>query len=290
MGDVSIFQVAGSCTLLDVQGDLSLQNVQGDLNAVARGDARVRLSDLNGNRCLIRANGDVQCGLPPDVGAKLHLVSAGRLIKVHLPEHVQVYRQDQVDIEVGDGSVEVLIEAGGDIHVTAETAGRESAASDWTDYSEQIARQVEAQMGLQFEEITRRTKEQMDRLSDTLARAGISPEETQRVVDQAMRAGERDAARAQEKIRRAQEKMERKLQEAQQKAEQKARAAERSAWARSRHTWGRGIPTPPPTPPPAAQVDQVTEEERLMILRMLEQKKISLEEAEKLLSVLEGKE
>jgi hypothetical protein len=32
----------------------------------------------------------------------------------------------------------------------------------------------------------------------------------------------------------------------------------------------------------------VTEEERLLILRMLEQKKISLEEADRLLSALEG--
>jgi hypothetical protein len=32
----------------------------------------------------------------------------------------------------------------------------------------------------------------------------------------------------------------------------------------------------------------VTEEERLFILRMLEQKKISLEEADRLLSALEG--
>jgi hypothetical protein len=34
----------------------------------------------------------------------------------------------------------------------------------------------------------------------------------------------------------------------------------------------------------------VSEAERLMILRMLEQKKIGLDEAEKLLSALEGKE
>jgi hypothetical protein len=33
----------------------------------------------------------------------------------------------------------------------------------------------------------------------------------------------------------------------------------------------------------------VSEDERLMILRMLEQKKITMEEAEELLSALEGK-
>ena len=46
-------------------------------------------------------------------------------------------------------------------------------------------------------------------------------------------------------------------------------------------------PVPPVPPPPPGE--KVSEEERLMILRMLEQKKISMDEAEKLLSALEGK-
>ena len=44
--------------------------------------------------------------------------------------------------------------------------------------------------------------------------------------------------------------------------------------------------TPPPPPPPS---DPVTDEERMSILRMVEQKKISIAEAEKLLAALEGK-
>jgi len=59
-----------------------------------------------------------------------------------------------------------------------------------------------------------------------------------------------------------------------------------------RSNWGSDWPSPPATPappkPPAPSKQEVTEEERLLILRMLEQKKISLEEADLLLSVLEG--
>jgi hypothetical protein len=46
---------------------------------------------------------------------------------------------------------------------------------------------------------------------------------------------------------------------------------------------------PAPPAPPAPPDEVVSEEERMMILRMLEQKKISLDEADKLLSALEGK-
>ncbi len=294
LGDAAVHQVDGSCTLTDVRSDLDLQNVRSDVSVAAGGDIRLRLAAFYGDHYMVRAGGDVHCSLPPDSNARLHLVSSGQSIKVQLPGHAQTYRQEMVELALGQGEVEFSIEAGGDILLMAETPALEGSAPDWTDYSEQISRQVEAQIGLQMEEVTRRTKEQIDRLTESLARSGLSPEETRQVVDQAMRASEREAARAQEKMRRAQEKMERKIQEAQRKADQKARAAERSTWARSRHSWGRDYSsTPPPSPPPppsAAVANSITEEERLMILRMLEQKKINLEEAEKLLSVLEGKE
>jgi hypothetical protein len=160
---------------------------------------------------------------------------------------------------------------------------------------------VEAQIGTQMEEITRRMNDQMSRLTETLGKVGMSPDETQRIINQAMQASERETARVQEKMRRAQEKLERKLETTQRRAEQKAQAAERSSWTRSRHTWGHGrhglkielSPTPGPTTPPASATpahEPVSEEERLMILRMLEQKKISMEEADRLLAALEGKE
>ena len=84
-------------------------------------------------------------------------------------------------------------------------------------------------------------------------------------------------------MRRTQERMEHKLNAAQRKLEQKKRAA-------GRHPhWG--APTPPVPPiPPTPPSEPVSEEERMMILRMLEQKKIGLDDAEKLLSALEGKE
>jgi len=292
-GDVDIRQVEGACNLREVLGDLELQNVRGDLLAVSKGDARVILGFLQGESYKIQASGDVYVGIPPEAGLRLHLVSAGRSIKLRLPEHSQIYQQEQVDLEVGLGEVDLSVEAGGDISLAAEarsatTFGWEGSALNMSDFSEQITRQVESQIGQQMEEVTRRVQEQMERLSESLNRSGMSPDEAHRVVEQAMRASERETARAQEKMRRAQEKLERKLEDAQRRAEQKARAEERSPWARPRHTWGRSVSTPPPPSPPPAAPGPVSEEERLMILRMLEQKKISLEEADRLLSALEG--
>jgi hypothetical protein len=73
------------------------------------------------------------------------------------------------------------------------------------------------------------------------------------------------------------------------RAEAKMRAAER----RSVHMgvsvgrWGGSVERPVAPPPPPSE--PVSDEERLSILRMLQEKKITREEAEKLLAALEGK-
>ena len=75
-------------------------------------------------------------------------------------------------------------------------------------------------------------------------------------------------------------------------------ASQRAKQRPGQGTWGarfgRGAfhvnfpPTPVGTQGPPKEA--VSDEERLAILRMLEQKKITLEQAEQLLSALEGKE
>ncbi|MGE5222970.1 MAG: SHOCT-like domain-containing protein, partial [Omnitrophica WOR_2 bacterium] len=69
------------------------------------------------------------------------------------------------------------------------------------------------------------------------------------------------------------------------KAEQKARFAERHSQGREKRTWGFEWPASRPE----AAAEPVSEDERMLILKMLEEKKISAEEAEQLLSALEGK-
>lgn len=296
-GDLKADQVEGSVHLGQVQGNLTLQSVRGEVRAKANGDARLLLSSLEGENYQVTAQGDVQCSLPVGAGLRLSLLSRACSIQVDLPPQPRRYDQERVELELGDGSVEFRIEAGGEVVLTALEGGRETGwkpgSPQMADYNEQIARQVEAQISQQMEEVTRHIQAQMDQLSETLSRTGFSPEDSERIIEQAMRMSERETARAQEKMRRAQEKLERKLEETQRKAELRARAAERSNWTRPRHTWGRSwTPQPPsmsPAPGTEPPAEPVSEEERLMILRMLEQKKISLEEAESLLSALEDR-
>lgn len=94
-------------------------------------------------------------------------------------------------------------------------------------------------------------------------------------------------------IQRQVERAQRQAQDVARRVEQKTREAERRIQARVNARvgrwgmdWSGSIPRPPRPPTPPGE--PVSDEERLIILRMLAEKKITAEEAEKLLSALEG--
>jgi hypothetical protein len=303
-GDADLRSVQGPVRIDTVAGNLELQAVEGDISASAEGNLRLRLPTVLGDNYTLEAAGNLYAYLPEDAALHLKLVSRGEVIKVRLPDSSKTYQQEEMDLPLGDGTGGVMsLTADGSIFLFIERAwgGGVDEVGLPEDLGRQIAEQMNSQIQSQMEEVSRRLNEQMGRLSEQLGKAGFSPEQTGRIVEDAMRVSERETARAQEKMRRAQEKLERKLEAARRKAETKAQSQDR----RTRRSWGFdwfSPPTPPrppsaPTPPaapwaptPPEPPEQVSEEERLMILRMLEQKKISLEEADRLLSALEGKD
>ena len=292
-GDADVREVNGDLTLGEVGGNLDIQNVAGGLRAGANGNARLRLNTLSGSAYQVQADGNIYCYLPEDASLHIQMFSDGSVIKVRLPEGVTTHQQPAYELSLGQGATPMTLRSGGAIYLFVERPGWSESgpvAGDVgglpKDFGQQVARQVEEQIQQQMADMTRRINEQMERLSDRLNRAGFSPEETERIVNQAINTGERESARAQEKMRRAQEKLERKLEAHRRRSEGRAQAA--TDRRSRRQTWGFEWPSPPA--PPAPPRPPVSEDERLMILRMLEQKKISLEEADRLLSALEGNE
>ena len=84
-------------------------------------------------------------------------------------------------------------------------------------------------------------------------------------------------------MRLAQEKLARKMEGERRRQEARASAGQRRGRKKTAFSAKHSVPQ--------TQTDEpVSEEERLMILRMLEEKKITLEEADQLLSALEGQE
>ncbi len=297
-GELSARSVQGDFTVLgSVKGNLNLSDVGGSAKASANGNIMLRLDPAPGHTYEFKADGNVFCRLPADASVEISVPQAAQVM-VDLPGiHASTPVQTPYALTMGEGDAHISLSAGGnvvldthapdwemedfDIDVGEEVNGMADVVSG------QITRQVESQVRM----IEENLNANLSRITMRLSAARLTADQARRIEERAREAGERATARAQERVRRAQERLEQKLAAAQRKLEYRAHAsaqAREHAHRHSRQGWSFNIPTPPT--PPAPPSDPVSEDERLMILRMLEQKKISLQEAEELLSALEGKE
>jgi hypothetical protein len=283
-----------------VGGNLNLYDADGDAAAAVDGNINLSLDPSPGNNYDFRADGNIVCRLPEDISAEISIERADK-ITVNLPFGMQGSGEGQssqrptapYNLVLGEGDSKIKLSASGNV-----TLGSEAPEWDFVEdidfgvddeisaMSESIAEQVEQQLESQMELLEQQLEIQMEMLSARLGKVGIAENEARRIEERSRQAAERATQRAQEKIRRAQERLEQKLAASQRKAEQKVRIAARKAHAQHRHSFQINFPTSPRTP----AEEPVSDDERLIILRMLEQKKITPEEAEQLLAALEGKE
>jgi len=297
-GNANVREIQANCRLCCVNGNLELSEVGGAVEVQVDGNARVRLKQAEGSAYKIHAEGNVQVELPAAANLTVKVHCEGEMIRVRMPGNSQTYRQESQELAFGDGSIPMEISASGVVNISEyvesqdQTRGVDENSEPFIGFSEEFAerftQQFEAQIEAQMEAMTRSLNEQFSRMSEIFDRNGIKEEDAERIMEEARAKSERATAQAEEKLRRSQEKIERKMEAHRRRAEAQAQAAERRAHASSRRGWTfqwTGAPFAPPTPPKQA----ATEEERLMILRMLEQKKISLEQATQLLEALEGK-
>ncbi|HUV92465.1 MAG TPA: DUF4097 family beta strand repeat-containing protein [Anaerolineales bacterium] len=281
-GNAAVREVQGECALDEVSGNLVLRQVDGNIKVAAKGNARVRLTDLAGDDYHIHAGGNLHCRIPEDANVRINLVSGAKSIKVKLPDERKSYQEEQGELILGDGDIQMDFSCDGNLFLASCEGGWTRTGDGEFDYgkgtgvlpddfSQQIAQQVETQIEAQMEAVTQQLDENMASLSQKIEDAGMTPEQTERIMRQAHEASERGIARAREKMRLDQEKLERRLEIAQRRAKVQGVAPGRETRF-----------SQPQTPEP------ISGEERLAILHMLEQKKISVEEAEKLFAALEG--
>jgi len=292
IGNAIVRDVEGECTIDQIHGNIELRDAEYDINVNASGNASIRLCMMIGSEYQIKAGGNIICKIPEDASLQAELTSGENYIALRLPEEKNVINSSSYSFSLGAGAASLMLVAGGKLTVATQEA-------DWVEMddieaelddafagiSNDFSRQINAQIGAQIESQLEILDSQLDELSESLATAGFSEADAERIVQRAREESQQASTRAQEKMRRAHEKLDRKIVSAQRKAELKARATERRQRSQSSESWSfSGSAQSAPNPPKSS----VSDEERLMILRMLEQKKISLEEAEKLLAAIES--
>lgn len=301
-GDLRVGEVEGNASISDVQGNfvvekgvegsLSISDLDGDGSARAEGNLTLNLDPGPGNSYNFTAEGNLFCRVPADASVKISIPRADSLsIKIpdlELPDRLKA----PYSFHLGDQEAELTLSTEGNLGIGVLPADwgmqdlEVEIGEDLDSMANAITEQVTQQISAQMEMLEQQIETQLANLPKMVGTIGLSAEESERINQRARQASEQAAARAQEKMRRAQERLQRKLESARRRAELKARSAEMAARDRRRrpepYEWAS------PQSEPASQ--PVSDEERLLVLQMLEQQQITIEQAEQLLAALEGRQ
>ncbi len=321
-GNLEARDIIGALQVKFTGGNLTIEDVEEAVDVKAEGNVIMRLDPNPGDDYSIKAGGNLTWKAPEDVSAKVEVRKADKIISSLSGVGPQ---RAPCSFTIGDGDALVVLEAQGNVMINPKGASLDfdfnfSAGENDAERiglsPDAIAEQISLQLDTQMALLERQLDLEMARVATRLDSVGASPEQVERIQRRAREAGEQATQRAQEKMRLAQERLERKMAAVQQRVEQRAKQAEERAkqaeqrtQRRERRSWSFGFTMPepprPPTPPvpprppvapgmpgvPGVAVDdKVSDDERLAVLRMLSAKKISLEQAEKLLAALEGKD
>jgi hypothetical protein len=308
-GDVSIRSVVG-----DVAGtagaDLYLRDIEGHVQATAGSDVVLSLEFGADKVYEIKAGSDALCRLSPQTSAKFTIRSGSEISVDVLGARIEGNSRNKV-VTLGSGAAQVTLNAGSDVTLATVTSDPDrmgdfgdSFGSDFGVMAEEFAAQIESQIEIQMSQIEKQIDERLNRME--FHGSGISSEDIAAKVRAEV---ERAAELARRKSADIRTRIEDKVEAAERKAERAAEKAERhTGQADKRRKTGSFVfkfdnlhpPTPPrppfpprpPTPPRAPQppLPPVSDEERMAVLKMLEQGKISVAQAEKLLAALEGTE
>jgi len=303
-GPLDAGTVGGNALLRSISGAVAVEQVAGNLVAkhlaggakVPKIGGNLTLNGELGQGCTYQfhVRGNANLRLAEDVGADLTLRAGGHIVS-SLPLADQIQDSTSLSGRLGQGGTEIALEAGGNVMLGG---GRPSDAAD---LGEEISRQVEEGLrGIDLEAIGQQVSAEME---SALSRLQVKLEsvdwaqiglDAQRGVERAMEQLQRNMDRMAEKAARQQRKMERRLEREQLRRERweekRQRAARRESGAGPAaegegEAWAEEEVYEPANGPAAAEPD--LDEERLSILRMVEQGQITPEEAEMLLDALE---
>ncbi len=281
LGQIVIQTVNGDAVLHEV-GSVLLQTVQGDL-VLRSADGLVQIETVRGDAKLKRIAGQVSISkvagdcTVQDLGAGLALAQVGGDLAMEVefqPGQSYVAKAGgDIALRVDGGGAQLTLNAKGDLRVrvplTNWTGNERSATGTLGDGAAQVTLLANGDVlvlpgaaGAPFD---------ADQFSD----------QVEAMIESAMGQFESQMARMQRDLEQRFGKMDK---HAAKTAERAKRRAERAAGAWS---FSFGRPPFPPAPPPASS-QPVSDEERLMILKMVEEGKISVDQAAQLLAALEG--
>ncbi len=273
-GDAALHDI-GPAAIKTVQGDLSLRDAGGDVQIeIVRGDAK--LKRVAGNTAINRVAGDL-------VGNDLH----GGLAVSNVGGDVSL----QTGLAAGQS---YAVKAGGDVILRVEEGGGQFALNCRGDLRVRLPmtnwagndRAATGTYGDGSAQVTLMANGDLLVLPGAAGAAAFDPdilsEQVESMIESAMSQFESQMSQVQRDLEQRFGKFDKQAEKAAERAARSAERAKRRA-ERAAGSWGFSAGRPPA--PPA---EPVTDQERLMILKMVEEGKITADQAAQLLSALEG--
>ncbi len=302
-GDASLYDIAGAVAVRKVGGDLTayrlgaslraesggdaeLVRLPGDVQLRSGGDILLGLEKFTDQPVYLHAGGDIEVIVPAAINAALNISSGAEDINISVGGKDHSYDDHTLRTTLGQGGAEISLLAGGDVEVSDEPV-------DESDYRDELA-DLESEWKDRLEELKDEQEQPLGGF-DTLDEAGAIFRGDSEMLNREIN------DRVSQAMQRVEEAMKRMNERLAQKGPRVVVAAHPAP-----------IPVVPPVPPvpdvppapeapgnpapwnpPDAQAfaeeaapAEASDEERQIILRMLQEKKITAEEADELLLAL----
>ena len=284
-GTLAIQAVNGDAALRDVgptdaqtvQGDFAARDVDGDLRIGAvRGD--VKIKRVGGQVMVERISGDLSA---QDLasGAAFNQVAGDAALEIEfVPDQAYaVNAKGDIVLRVNGGGAQLALKAGGDLRSRLPMlnwqGNEHEALGTIGDGLAKVALNAGGDLLV------------LPGKSGTGFDPTVFSDQVESMIESAMGQFESQMSRVQRELEERWGKnnpLERAAERAKRSAERAQRRTERAAG-----TWG-AFATPPRPPAPPKPAQPVSDEERLLVLKMVEAGQITVEEAAKLLASLEG--
>ena len=276
-GDTVLHDV-GPVMIKAVQGDLSLRDASGEVQIEAvRGDAK--LKHVTGNVALNTVAGDL---IANDLSSGLAVSNVGGDASL------------QMSLAAGKA---YTVKAGGDVILRVEGGGGQFALNCQGDLRVRLPmtnwsgndRSATGTYGDGSAQVTLTARGDLLVLPGTAGAASFDPdglsEQVEAMIESAMSQFESQMSQVQRDLEQRFGKFDKHAEKAAERAARSAERAKRRA-ERAASAWSFSFGRPPtPSAPPS---EPVSDQERLMILKMVEEGKITADQAAQLLSALEG--
>jgi len=237
-----------------VGGDVSLQQVSGPINLVAGGDIEMKIKETEVPVISVKAGGDIRLVVPLEAKAQLEMHSNGGTIVIHAGGQEGEWELEEFTLPLGEGGNIVSLTAGGDITITdQDDINRDfegvfdSSIDDWQNFGAELEKQIRESIGT--------ATENMHWATLTANEAG--------------------------------EKARMKVEKAMHKMESKGVNINHTGVNVDRNGKHVGVTFGVPFQTNEKPKSGPSDEERLLVLKMLQEKKITAEEADNLLSALD---